>query len=240
MPVKKFCVTCKKWYSSKSSLNRHVRKFHGDQQNVIRLKRQQDNDELRNLLVKSGSFLKNLCDTVEKTNELARRLESNIEDAISSVRPQNVYQNVATLSGERATTHVYQNKALISGNRDTTQSFFSPSVLHSNPAKRNGVITGTVRLIFPSHSFTRKNGTTGTIRTFVVADTLAKRMNSDVWRYKIVAWDEQAKNLSVEQGRTYRFEHFKMKPAKGNNSYPGQDNYEVHLSSISTIVDVTV
>ena len=171
--------------------------------------------------------MKNLCDTVEKTNELARRLESNIEDAISSVRPQNVYQNTGHVSGDRIL-------------HDASQSIFSGSPLHANPAKKNGVITGTVRLILPSHSFTRINGTTGTVQTFIVVDTFAKRMNSDVWRYKIVAWNEQAKNLSVERGRTYRFEHFKMKPAKGNFSYPGQDNYEVHLSSISTIVDVSV
>ena len=50
---------------------------------------------------------------------------------------------------------------------------------------------------------------------------------------------EQAKNLIVETNHVYRFEHFKVKPAKGNCSYPGQDNYEIHLTPISTIVEVT-
>jgi hypothetical protein len=227
MPVKKLCVTCKKWFYNKTTLNRHVKNIHGGQRNVRRFKRQQDNDELRNLLVKSRNFLKNLCDTVEKTNELVQRLETNIEDDISPVRPQNVYQNKTPSSGDRVL-------------HDTTQSFFSPSTLHSNPAKQNGVITGVVRLILPSNSFARKNGATGTVQSFIVVDTLAKRLKSDVWRYKFVVWDEQSKNLPVEKGRTYRFEHFKMQPRNGSFSYPGQDDYEVHLTLNSTIVDVSV
>ena len=97
------------------------------------------------------------------------------------------------------------------------------------------MITGVVRLILSPHSFVRRNGATGMVQSFIVVDSLAKRQNSDVWRYKIVAWDDQAKNLTVETGRTYRFEHFKMKPTKWNSGYPGQDNIEVHLTSISTI-----
>ena len=73
------------------------------------------------------------------------------------------------------------------------------------------------------------------VQSFIVVDPLAKRLNSDVWRYKIVAWDDQAKNLNIETSRTYRFEHFKMKPTKWNSDYPGQDKLEVHLTSISTI-----
>ena len=92
----------------------------------------------------------------------------------------------------------------------------------------------------PLHSFVQRNGLPGTVQSFIVVDALAKRLNSDVWRYKIVAWDEQAKNLNIETNRVYRFEHFKMKPAKGNCNYPGQDKYEIHLTPISTIVDVTV
>ena len=176
--------------------------------------------------------------------ELARHLESKPED-MDSCSTSTVFQNSSPTSGERVlrdATHVYQNTVPSSGDRilrKATQSFYGSSTLHSNPAMRNGIITGSVGLILPLHSFARKNGTTGTVQSFIVVDTLAKRLNSDVWRYKIVAWDEQAKNLSVEQGRTYRFEHFKMKPRKGNISYPGQDNYEVQLTPISTIVDVT-
>ena len=112
--------------------------------------------------------------------------------------------------------------------------------IFANPALQNGVLTGVVRLIMSPHLFIQRNGLPGTVTSFIIVDTLAKRLNSDVWRYKIVAWDEQAKNLNIETNRVYRFEHFKMKPAKGNCNYPGQDNYEIHLSPISTIVDVTV
>ena len=109
-----------------------------------------------------------------------------------------------------------------------------------NSARQNGVITGAVRLILPPHSFTRRNWATGTVQSFIVVDTLAKRLNSDVWRYKIVAWDEQAKNLNIETNRVYRFDHFKMKPMKGNSSYHGQDGYEMHLTALSTITEVSV
>ena len=71
------------------------------------------------------------------------------------------------------------------------------------------------------------------VQSIIVIDPLAKRLNSDVWRYKIVVWGEQAKNLNVEVGRTYRFEHFKMKPVKGNCDYPGQDKFAIHLTPIS-------
>ena len=137
-------------------------------------------------------------------DELARHLESKPED-MSSCSTSNVYQNTGHTSGERDATHVYQNVVPLSGEHilhNATKNIFSGVPLHANPAMQNGVITGVVRLILPSHSFTRKNGTNGAVQAFIVVDTLAKRMNSAVWRYKIVAWDEQAKNLSVEQGRT--------------------------------------
>ena len=35
--------------------------------------------------------------------------------------------------------------------------------------------------------------------------------------------------------RVYRFEHFKMKPKSGLGRYPGQDDYDVHLTTRSTI-----
>ena len=37
MADKKLCVPCKKWYSRKSGLNRHVKKFHDSQRNVRRI-----------------------------------------------------------------------------------------------------------------------------------------------------------------------------------------------------------
>ena len=89
------------------------------------------------------------------------------------------------------------------------------------------------------HTFVRRNGMPSAVQSIIVVDTLAKSLNSDVWRYKIVAWDEQVKTLCVETNRVYRFEHFKMKLAKGNCDYPGQDAYDIHLTPISTIVEVT-
>ena len=166
----------------------------------------------------------------------------------SGAEPHNsirVYQNKTPSSGEgsqHVPNHVYQNKSPIAGNTisdDAAPSFFAQndkfSALHSNPAKQNGVITGVVRLILEPHSFVRRNGTAGMVQSIIVVDPLAKRLNSDVWRYKIVAWNEQAKNLNIEVGRTYRFEHFKMKSTKWNCGYPGQDKFEVHLTPISTI-----
>ena len=126
---------------------------------------------------------------------------------------------------------------------DASQSFFDNnnnfSRLRVNSARQNRVLTKVVRLIMTPHTFVRRNGMPGAVQSIIVVDTLAKTLNSDVWHYKIVAWDEQVKNLSVEMNRVYRFEHFKVKPAKGNCSYPGQDNYEIHLTPISTIVEVT-
>jgi hypothetical protein len=169
-----------------------------------RVKRQQEADEVRFLLVKTRSFSKILCDTVEKTNELARRLEANIEECIAPVQPQNVYQNKAPSSGDRVL-------------HGTTQSFFSPLPLYTQSLQnKNAVITGVVRLILSSYSFVRKDGTPGAVQSVLVVDTLAKRLKSDVYRYKFVVWDEQAKYVPVEKGRTYRFEHFKRQQWSGS------------------------
>ena len=178
-------------------------------------------------------------------NELPNQsLESILEDE-KSCPSSIVYQNSVSSSGEGGLhdpNHVYQNKIPIAGDtiiHDASQSFFAQndkfSSLHSNSAKQNGVITGVVRLILEPHSFVRRNGTAGMVQSFIVVDPLAKRLNSEVWRYKIVVWGDQAKNLNVEVGRTYRFEHFKMKSTKWNCGYPGQDKFEVHLTPISTI-----
>ena len=166
------------------------------------------------------------------------------------VRPQTfIKTRPSPLSGECAShdaNHVYQNKTPVSGERtihDASQIFFGLcdnfSVLHTNPTKQNGLLTGVVRLILPPHLFVQRNGVPGMVQSFIVVDSSAKRLNSDVWRYKIVAWNDQAKNLNIETNRVYHFEHFKMKPAKGNCNYPGQDNYEIHLTPISTIFEVT-
>ena len=117
-------------------------------------------------------------------------------------------------------------------------SFAAPtttfSALHSNPTAETGVLTGLVSLILPPKSYTRRDGTSGCVQTFIVEDILGRRLNSDVWRYKIIAWGEQAINLNVETNRVYRFEHFKMKPKSGLGRYPGQDDYDVHLTTRST------
>ena len=55
------------------------------------------------------------------------------------------------------------------------------------------MITGVVRLILPRHMLTQRNGRPGFVQTFIVVDSFAQRLNSDVWRFKIVVWNEQAK-----------------------------------------------
>ena len=160
-------------------------------------------------------------------------------------KSSRVYQNKSPSSGERCQyvpKCIHQKRASIAGNTisDDEMSSFSTqtnkfSALHANPAKKNGVITAVVKLILEPHAFTTRNGDDGVVQSIIVIDPLAKRLNSEVWRYKIVVWNEQVKNLNVEVGRTYRFEHFKMKPSKWNCGYPGQDKFEVHLTPISTI-----
>ena len=97
------------------------------------------------------------------------------------------------------------------------------SVLHSNPAAQTGMITGAARLILPCHTFTQWNGRPGFVQTFIVVNTLAQRLSSAVCRFKIVAWNKQAKKLNFELNHVYRNDHFKMKSVKGNSGYPGQD-----------------
>ena len=144
MAFKRLCVTCKKWFYSKSTLNRHVKNIHGYQRNVRRFKRQQDNDELRNFLEKSRNVLKSLCDTVEKGNELARSMETNIEGRT----------NVNTTAG---------NHVIHEASKSFTGSQSNPGVqplsaLHSNLAVQTGVITGDTPLILPRRRFVPRNG----------------------------------------------------------------------------------
>ena len=163
-------------------------------------------------------------------DELLRSLETNVDDddAVHSCEGRT---NIYTTAG-------YQ---LI---HEASKCFTAPnntfSVLHSNPAAKTGVVTGAVRLILPCRTFTQRNGRPGFVQTFIVVDSLAQRLNSAVWRYKIIVWNEQAKNLNIEMNRVYRFDHFKMKSVKGNSSYPGQDDYKVHLTALSTITKVSV
>ena len=164
------------------------------------------------------------------TNVPAQSLENMLDEGKMDTRTANVYQNGPPVPGDQILS-------------DATRSIFDNidnfSKLRVNSARQNGVLTGVVRLIMPPHTFVRQNGDTGTVQSIIVVDTLAKSLNSEVWRYKVVVWNEQAKNLTIETNRVYRFEHFKMKLAKGNCNYPGQDAYEIHLTPISTIVEVT-
>ena len=154
MPVKKFCNTCKKWFYGKSTLNRHVKNIHGYQQNVRRFKRQQDNDELRNFLVKSRNFLKILCDTVEKVNELARSMETNIEGADGVVRSCEGRTNVNTTAGNHVNHAVSKSFTGSQSNPDVQPL----SALHSNLAVQTGVVTGDTQLILHPRRFVPRNG----------------------------------------------------------------------------------
>ena len=145
-----------------------------------------------------------LCDAVEKANEIAQGLI--IEDAYNAVHSCEGRTNVYDTARGHVVSKASTNFAA------PTTTF---STLHSNPTAETGVLTGLVSLILPPKSYTRRDGTSGCVQTFIVEDILGRRLNSDVWRYKIIAWGEQAINLNVETNRVYRFEHFKMKPKSG-------------------------
>ena len=164
------------------------------------------------------------------TNVPAQSLENILDEGKMDTHTANVYQNAPPVTGDWI---------LCDATRSIFDNISNFSKLRVNSARQNGVLTGVVRLIMRPHTFVRQNGDTGTVQSIIVVDTLAKSLNSEVWRYKVVVWNEQAKNLTIETNRVYRFEHFKMKLAKGNCNYPGQDTYEIHLTPISTIVEVT-
>ena len=147
----------------------------------------------------------------------ARSLESVLEDD-APCSGSNVYQIADTTAGGGLLREASKKFMNLQSNPE----FQTFSALHGNRAARTGTITGVVRLILPQHTFTQRNGRPGFVQSFIVVDSYAQRLNSDVWRFKIVVWNEQAKNLNIELNRVYRFDHFKMKPVKGNCEYPGQ------------------
>ena len=164
-----------------------------------------------------------------------RNLDALLDD-VASCSDSTVYRAADTTAAVDSLLHSASTKFIESHSDPGVQSF---SALPGNRAARTGTIIGVVQLLLPLHTFKHRNGRAGFVQSFIVVDKHAQRLNSDVWRYKIVAWNEQAKNLNVELNRTYRFNHFKMKPVKGNCDYPGQDEHELHLTSISTITEVT-
>ena len=100
---------------------------------------------------------------MEKADELARSLETNIDDddaARSCERRTNVY----VTAGDDV---IHEASKCLTA---PTNTF---SALHSNPAVQTGVITGVVRLILPCCTFTQQNGRPGFVQTFIVVDTLA-------------------------------------------------------------------
>ena len=58
---------------------------------------------------------------------------------------------------------------------------------------------------------------------------------SSAWQYKITAWKEEAENLNVETSRMYHFSPCELKLDTAKKSYPGQANFDVHLSSVTEI-----
>ena len=169
------------------------------------------------------------------SDEMTWRLESNTKDN-DPHSGSNVYQNAVTTAGDCILHEASKSDKESQSNPDV-RAFSAP---HANPALQTGTITGVVRLIFPRHMFTQRNRRPGFVQMFIVVDSFAQRLNSGVWRFKVVVWNEQAKNLNIELNRVYGFDHLKMKPVKGNCEYPVQDDFEVHLTPISTIIKVTV
>ena len=163
-----------------------------------------------------------------------RSLETLLDD-VPSCSDSTVYRAAETAAAVDSLLHSASTKFMDSRSDSNVQTF---SALPGNRAARTGTVIGDVQLILPLHTFKHRNGRPGFVQSFIVVDKHAQQLNSDVWRYKIVAWNEQAKNLNIEMNRTYRFNHFKMKPVKGNCDYPGQDEHELHLTSISTVTEV--
>ena len=102
------------------------------------------------------------------SNELARSLESNIEDD-DAHSGSNVYQTAVTTAGERMLREASKSFMVSQSNPDV-RTF---SALHSNPVAQTGTITGAVWLILPYHIFAQRNGRPGFVQTFIVVDTLA-------------------------------------------------------------------
>ena len=127
-----------------------------------------------------------------------RSLETLLED-VDPCSDSNVYRTADTTAVD-SLIHSASTKFLDSHSDPGVQSF---SALHGNRATRTGTIIGVVQLILPLHTFKHRNGRSGFVQSLIVVDTHAQRLNSDVWRYKIVVWNEQAKNLNVELNCMY-------------------------------------
>ena len=164
-----------------------------------------------------------------------RSLDTLLDDA-DLCSDSNNYRTAETAAAVDNLLHSVSSKFAESQTDPGVQTF---SALHGNRAAKTGTATGVVQLLLPIRTFKHRTGRTGFVRSFIVVDEHAQQLNADVWRYKFVAWNEQAKTLNVELNHTYRFSHFKMKPVKGNCDYPGQDEHELHLTPISTIDEVT-
>ena len=103
------------------------------------------------------------------------------------------------------------------------------------------MLTGLVSVIFPPKTYNRRDVTCNCIRSFIVEDIFERsQKNPDAFRYKVTAWGDQARNLTVEINKIYRFENFKVKPKRGLGIFLGQHDYDVHLSIDSTISELSL
>ena len=118
----------------------------------------------------------------------ARSLEAILKDD-AACSDSSVYRTADTSAVDNL-LHAASKKFIDSHSTADAQTFLA---LHGNRAVQTGMITGIVRLILPRHTFTQRNGRPGFVQTFIIVNLLAERLNSDVWRFKIVVWNEQAK-----------------------------------------------
>ena len=103
----------------------------------------------------------------------------------------------------------------------------------------NRTLDGLVSAVFPPHSFTYPDDGNGLRQSYIMSDELAKRLGCSIWKYKITAWNKQAANLNMVPNKTYRFRQCKLKSGMtSNKSYPTQAEFEVHLLSFSSVVEL--
>ena len=73
------------------------------------------------------------------------------------------------------------------------------------------IASGFVSVVFPPHSFTYMDRKSGLERSFIVMDKSVKRLDCEVWIYKITARSKQAANITWMPNNMYRFTHCKLR-----------------------------
>ena len=114
-----------------------------------------------------------------------------------------------------------------SGKTDVCQQIYLPC------------LTGRSLILFAPVQFKIKSGGFGLVQSFVIVDMLARSLDQDVWRFKITAWNSDVSKLMIEVGKCYTISHCKIKPTNNSTNYPGQADYELHMTRTSKITETS-